>query len=54
MGFVGGDKPQYVIAVRVNEPKIAGYAGSKAAGPIFSNLATMLIDNVGVTPKTGN
>ncbi|MCW1908096.1 MAG: penicillin-binding protein 2 [Candidatus Saccharibacteria bacterium] len=54
MGFVGGDKPQYVIAVRVNEPKIPGYAGSKAAGPIFSNLATMLIDNVGVTPKTGN
>jgi cell division protein FtsI (penicillin-binding protein 3) len=50
MGFVGGDKPEYVIAVRVNEPKIPGYAGSKAAGPIFSSLATMLIDNVGVTP----
>lgn len=53
IGFVGGDQPEYVIAVRVNEPKIAGYAGSKAAGPIFSSLASMLIDNVGVTPKSG-
>lgn len=52
MGFVGGDKPQYVIAVRVNEPKIGGYAGSKAAAPIFSKLATMLIDSVGVTPRS--
>jgi stage V sporulation protein D (sporulation-specific penicillin-binding protein) len=52
MGFVGGNDAQYVIVVRVNEPKIAGYAGSKAAGPIFSALATMLIDNFGVTPKS--
>jgi cell division protein FtsI (penicillin-binding protein 3) len=51
MGFVGGDKPQYVIIVRVNQPKIPGYAGSKGAGPIFVRLANMLIDNFGVTPK---
>jgi cell division protein FtsI/penicillin-binding protein 2 len=51
MGFVGGDKPQYVIVVRVNEPKIGGYAGSKAAAPIFGRLANMLIDNFNVTPK---
>lgn len=51
LGFVGGDKVQYVIAVRVNEPGIAGYAGAKAAAPIFSNLAMMLINNFGVTPK---
>ncbi len=50
-GFVGGNEVQYVIVVRVNEPKIAGYAGSKAAGPIFTALATMLMDNFGVTPK---
>jgi cell division protein FtsI/penicillin-binding protein 2 len=52
MGFVGGDKPEYVIFVRVNEPKIYGYAGSKAAGPIFSTTAEMLIDNFNVLPKT--
>lgn len=51
-GFVGGDKPEYVIVVRVNEPKIPGYAGSAAAGPIFSATANMLIDNFGVLPRS--
>lgn len=51
VGFVGGDKPQYVIVVRVNEPKIGGYAGSKAAAPIFMKLTTMLINNFDITPK---
>lgn len=51
LGFVGGDQAEYVIMVRVNEPKIAGYAGSQAAQPIFGRLAHMLIDNFGVTPK---
>ncbi len=51
IGFVGGAKPQYVIAVRVNEPHISGYAGSGAAQPIFSDLAHMLINNFNVTPK---
>ena len=50
-GFVGGDHPEYVIVVRVNEPKISGYAGARAAAPIFSNITNMLIDNFGVTPK---
>lgn len=52
IGYVGGNKPQYVIVVRVNEPKIGGYAGAKAAAPIFSNLTNMLIKNFGVTPKS--
>lgn len=51
MGFVGGNNAQYVIVVRVNEPKIAGYAGSKAAGPIFVNLVNVLIDGFGVNPR---
>lgn len=51
VGFVGGDTPQYVVFVRVNTPKIAGYAGSQAAQPIFGSLAHMLIDNFGVTPR---
>lgn len=53
IGFVGGNMPEYVIVVRVNEPHIAGYAGARAAGPIFSSLSSMLINNFGVTPKTG-
>ncbi len=51
LGYVGGNEPQYVIVVRVNEPKIAGYAGSKAAAPIFVDLANMLMNNFSVTPK---
>lgn len=52
VGFVGGDKPEYVIVVRVDKPKIAGYAGSKAAAPIFVKLANMLINSYGVTPRS--
>lgn len=52
LGFVGGDKPQYVIVVRMDEPNIAGYAGSRAAAPVFVDLANMLIDSYGVTPKS--
>jgi cell division protein FtsI/penicillin-binding protein 2 len=53
VGFVGGDKPQYVIVVRANEPGIGGYAGSVAAQPIFAGLAHMLINNFNVIPKSG-
>lgn len=52
VGYVGGDSPEYVIFVRVNEPKIGGYAGAKAAAPIFSSTVDMLINNFGVTPKS--
>lgn len=52
MGFVGGDNPQYVIVVFVNKPRIAGYAGSMAAQPIFGDIAHMLINDYGITPKT--
>lgn len=52
LGFVGGDKPEYVIVVRVNEPHIAGYAGAQAAAPIFASLSNSLINNFGITPKT--
>lgn len=51
VGFVGGDEAEYVIAVMVIQPKIPGYAGTKAAAPIFVDLAAMLINNFGVTPK---
>ncbi len=51
MGFVGGNEAEYIIVVRVDTPKVAGFAGSRAAGPIFGKLANMLIDNFGVTPR---
>lgn len=52
VGFVGGDMPKYVIFVRVTEPKIGGYAGARAAAPLFANISNMLINNFGVTPKS--
>lgn len=52
LGFIGGDKAQYVISVFVIKPKVTGYAGTAAAQPIFGDLAHMLIDDFGVTPKT--
>lgn len=50
-GFVGGQEPQYVIVVFVEKPKIAGYAGSQAAQPIFASLGHMLINNSYVSAK---
>jgi len=51
LGFVGGNKPQYVIAVFVNKPKNGGYAGTAAAQPVFADIAHMLINNAYVIPK---
>lgn len=48
VGYVGGDTPQYVIMVRVNEPKIGGYAGTSAAAPLFAKTMDMLIQNYAV------
>ncbi|MES2971932.1 MAG: penicillin-binding protein 2 [Patescibacteria group bacterium] len=52
LGYVGGDEPEYVIVVRIREPRnISGYAGAKAAAPVYFSLADMLINNFGVKPK---
>lgn len=52
LGFVGGDEAEYVIAVRVNDPGVGGYAGTAAAQPLFGTLAHMLINDFNVTPKS--
>lgn len=52
LGFVGGDNPQYVIAVFVDKPTNGGYAGTAAAQPIFGSIAHTLIDESLVQPKT--
>jgi cell division protein FtsI/penicillin-binding protein 2 len=52
VGFVGGDKIQYVIVVYNINPTVAGYAGTYAGQPVFADLAHMLINDSYVTPKT--
>lgn len=52
VGFVGGDKPQYVIVVFNLQPGVAGYAGTYGGQPVFADLAHMLINSSYVTPKT--
>lgn len=53
IGFVGGDTPQYAIVVYNMEPtKYHGYAGVGTAQPVFANIAHMLINSFGVTPKS--
>ncbi len=51
IGFVGGDKVQYIIVVYIQKPVTNFYAGAAAAQPVFFSLAHMLIDNSFVTPK---
>jgi stage V sporulation protein D (sporulation-specific penicillin-binding protein) len=52
VGFVGGDKPQYVIVVYNIQPGVPGYAGTYGGQPVFADLAHMLIDNSYVDPKS--
>jgi cell division protein FtsI/penicillin-binding protein 2 len=52
IGFVGGDKVQYVIVVYNMNPKVSGYAGSYGGQPVFADLAHMLINDSYVSPKT--
>jgi len=53
LGFVGGEHPDYVIAVFINKPKVGRgqYAGTAAAQPVFVDVARMLIANGYVVPK---
>lgn len=48
IGYLGGDRPQYVIMIRVDEPKVATYAGFEAAAPLFGKIVDMLIGNFSV------
>lgn len=48
IGYVGGAGPQYAVIVRVNEPRIGGYAGTAAAAPMFGKAINMLIENYSV------
>ncbi|MGH7141913.1 MAG: peptidoglycan D,D-transpeptidase FtsI family protein [Candidatus Saccharimonadales bacterium] len=52
VGFVGGDKPQYVVVVFNIKPNVPGYAGSYGGQPVFADIAHMLINDSFVAPKT--
>jgi stage V sporulation protein D (sporulation-specific penicillin-binding protein) len=54
VGFVGGNKPQYLIVVYNIKPNLPSseYAGSYGGQPVFAALAHMLINEGFVTPKT--
>jgi len=52
-GYGASDEQQYVIVVRVNNPRIGGYAGSRAAAPIFANISDWLISYYGIEPQEG-
>lgn len=47
-GFVGAKSPEYVVIVRIDAPRISGYAGSDAARPIFTVVANGIMDNIGL------
>ena len=53
IGFVGGQHPQYVIAVYNIKPHLPAdaYAGSAGGQPVFADLAHMLINNGYVVPR---
>jgi cell division protein FtsI/penicillin-binding protein 2 len=40
---------KYVIMVRVDDSKAGGYAGTVAAGPIFTKMSNWIIDYEGIT-----
>jgi cell division protein FtsI/penicillin-binding protein 2 len=48
IGFVGGDKPDYVIMVRINEPHVDYFAGAAAAAPLFGKVSDMLINDFSI------
>jgi stage V sporulation protein D (sporulation-specific penicillin-binding protein) len=52
LGFVGGDQPEYVIAVKISTPQVPGNAGYVAAAPTFRDISNMILDNYGVSKTT--
>lgn len=48
IGYVGGDKPAYVIMIRVNEPHVSYFAGAASAEPLFEKVMDMLINDFSV------
>ena len=50
-GFIGGDGVQYVMMVRLDEPKTAGFASGEAA-KVWAEISNKIIDNFALKPKS--
>jgi len=48
-GADANGQAKYVIMVRVDDSKAGGYAGSVAAGPIFTNMSNWIINYEGIS-----
>ena len=48
IGYVGGDTPDYVIMVKIEDPKVTGFAGRYAAAPMFGKVVEMLVQNYAI------
>jgi len=52
IGFAPADKPEFVVAVILQNP-IRGYFGGSTAGPVFKDVMTYALQEFGI-PPTGN
>lgn len=50
-GFIGGDKPEYIMVVRLDEPKTPGFASTEAA-KTWAEISNKLLDNFALKPKS--
>lgn len=50
-GYIGGDSPQYVMVVRLDEPKTGGFASFQAS-IVWAEISNKLIDNFAIKPKS--
>lgn len=50
IGYIEGQKLEYVVMVRLDEPKTSGFASSEAA-KTWAQISNKLIDNYNISPK---
>lgn len=49
-GFIGGDMPQYIMVVRLDEPKTPGFASTEAS-KTWAEISNKIIDNFALKQK---
>jgi cell division protein FtsI (penicillin-binding protein 3) len=49
IGFAPADKPEFVVAVILQNP-IRGYSGGATAGPVFKDVMTYALQQFGIPP----
>lgn len=51
IGYIGGDSPEYVMVVRLDEPKTAGFASAQAS-KTWAEISNGILDTIPVRPKS--